>query len=193
MSIRPRRFSDDELMDLLRSGKSLTEAADALGVNVSSVSRRKARIEEAVAKDVTLISGGRVVDSVVSHLARVAALSDRTQELLDLVDVVVKSETEQTEEYRSAKARLNRLVGYKNNLSRFYVELQAELRQQVRFYFEVAQTITHMKKIQKYQEAVFESIREADPATAQRILNKLAETEMIFSTLSLGDQTREVM
>ncbi|WP_028573195.1 hypothetical protein [Desulfonatronum lacustre] len=43
MAIRARRFSDDELMDLLRSGKPLTEAADIFGVNCcSSVSLRKA-------------------------------------------------------------------------------------------------------------------------------------------------------
>lgn len=186
MAVRPRLFTDDELMDLLRSGKSMTEAAEILGVNVSSVSRRKARIDEAVAKNVTLISGGKVVDSVIGHLSRVAALSDRTQELLDLINVVVAADSEQTPEYRAAINRLHRLVGYKNNLSRFYVELQSELRKQVQFYFDVANAITNMKKIQHYQEAVFEAIREADPETANRIMNKLTEIEMLFAATDMG-------
>lgn len=186
MAIRPRRFSDEELMALLRSGKSMTEAAEILGVNVSSVSRRKSRIDEAVAKDISLLSAGKIVDGIVGHLGRVADLSDKTQELLDLITSIVNAPNEYTDEYREARRRLNRIVGDKVALSRFYVELQAELRQQVRFYFEVAQSITNMKKIQHYQEVVFEAIREADPETAQKIINKLAEVEMVYGALSFG-------
>lgn len=186
MTVRPRRFSDEELMELLRSGKSMTEAAEVLGVNVSSVSRRKSRIDEAVAKDVSLFSASKIVDSIVGHLGRVAALSDKTQELLDLITFVVNAESEFTDEYREVRRRLNRVVGDKVALSRFYVELQAELRQQVRFYFDVATSITNMKKVQHYQEVVFEAIREADPETAQRIINKLAEVEMVYGALAFG-------
>lgn len=185
------RFTDEQLMDLLEQGKTQRECAAILGVAEETISRRKKKISERIAKDVSLFSAGRLLDKQILRMETLFALSSQTQDLLEMINVILRSEDEYGEEYRTAERRLRRLVGSGRKgqqLSKFLIELQSELRRQLESYFVMQEKVYNLKRIKEFQDEVMEAIKEADPDVARRITHKLIEVQQVRQALEPGEK-----
>lgn len=176
-----RKFSDEDLMDLLRQGKNQSECARILGVRDSAVSRRLSRINMAVSKDIGLFSARRIVDRHLSTSDQTEAMQRQIRDLLEMINVVVHGE--HLPEYWSCRQKLARLVTGKGNLATLLSSLQSELRKLLEFDFSIKRELYSLKQVKDFQETVLEAIAEADPDTAERVRRKLVEINAVHSVL----------
>lgn len=185
-----RKFTDEELMDLIRQGKTQSECAQILGVNESSISKRRKRINFAVSRDIGLFSARRIVDTHLSTTDQTDALKRQIRDLLEQVNIVVHGE--HLPEFWQAKQKLARLVSGKGNLASLLASLQSELRKLLEFDFNIQREMYSLKQVQEFQQAVLEAIRDADPSTADRVRRKLVEVNAVHSVLDFEQPRNEL-
>lgn len=186
-----KRYTDEKLMDLLSEGKSQRECAQILGVNESSISRRKKKIEQRTTQHVALLSAGRILEKRVLGLDTLRSLAARTQSLINIIDVFQSTEDKYSEEYRSVNQQLRRLVPAGQHVGKFLLELQVELRKQLQFYWDMEKDMVNLRRVKAFQDAVMEELRRAEPEVAERLRNKLLEAQSAWEALDKGGQSME--
>ncbi len=184
-----RKFSDEELMDLIRQGKNQAECARILGVGEPAISKRLRRINVAVSKDIGLFSANRIVRTHMSTTVQTEAMQHQVRELLELINVVVNGE--HLPEYWTAKQKISRLVSGKGSPASLLTALLAELRKLLEFDFNIQRELYSLKQVQNFQEVILEEIEKTDPETARRIKARLVEVHAVRSVLEYDDRASE--
>ena len=180
--------NDEDPARRLREGKTQRECAHHFGVHEGTISKRVKRLDIAVNRNVALFSAGRIVSQHMDYLQQLAAVSEQTRSLLeDVQTALYGAEHEQVQ----ARTRLRSLVGHKGNISNFLVALQAELRKQLEFYFNVQKELYNIKKVKEFQDVVLERIRAVDPEVAQTIVRELTDLQATRSSLDFEGGTHE--
>lgn len=179
------RFTDEELAEQLRQGKSQKECADLYGVSESYVSKRKKRMQAGVSKDLSLFSAPRVIDQHVSYMDQLHGLSKQAREILDMIYTILQAE-QFSPEYQVVYSKLVRLVGSKGSFGSLLIGMQAELRKQIEYFTNLQKDLYNLKQIKAFQDVVMEEIRKTDPEVAQRIVKRLVEINAVRSSLDMG-------
>lgn len=133
---------------------SKPKAAAEVGVSWGAASRFFAALPAAAAPVITTTPAVAVTAGVSLWETR-AALDANYARLQRLVEVAQGATT--TQEIRT------------------YVAVLAEIREHVTTGVKLMQTLIDVNEVRAFQEAVLEAIGEADPATRERIVNRLKE------------------
>lgn len=179
------RFTDEELAERLRQGKSQKECADLYGVSESYVSKRKKKMQAAVSKDLSLFSATKVIDQHVSYMDQLHGLSKQAREILDMIHTILQVD-QSSPEYRAVYSKLIRLVGSKGSFGSLLIGMQAELRKQIEYFTNLQKDLYNLKQIKAFQDVVLEEIQKTDQEVAQRIVKRLVEINAVRSSLDMG-------
>ena len=187
-----RKFEDEELMDLLRQGKTQSECARILGVGEAAISKRKKRIDMAVSRDIGLFSARRIVENHISIHDINEGIKRQAAQVLELINTVMNGE-HLGQDYWVAKQKVARLIPSKGGIGNLMTAQQAELRKVAEFELNIQEKIYNVKKVEEFQRVVLETIEELDPDTAYRIKSKLVELNAVRDILDYDGRSREAL
>ena len=179
------RLSDPTTVRLLHAAMGLETETGEIQDQLKKHIFYGKKLDLAVSSNVTHFSAGRVVDQHLDWMSQLQGLGKQTRELLDLINQVTHADDQA---YYEAKSKLSRLTGHKGSATTLLVGLQAELRKQLEFYFNVQEKLFNLKQVKEFQKIVLETIREQDPETARKIAKRLVEVQAAYSSIDLFDQ-----
>lgn len=81
-------FKLDELLALIKEGKSQREAAAILGVSESAVSKRLKKVQVAVNRNVALFAAPKVLDAQLSTAEQLWAIGKQNRDILEMLNHV---------------------------------------------------------------------------------------------------------
>lgn len=187
-----RKFEDEELMDLLRQGKTQSECARILGVGEAAISKRKKRIDMAVSRDIGLFSARRIVENYISIHDINEGIKRQAAQVLELINTVMNGEHLGLD-YWNAKQKLARLIPAKGGIGNLMTAQQAELLKVAKFELDIQEKLCNVKKVEEFQRVVLETIEEMDDETAYRIKSKLVELNAVRDVLDYDGRSREAL
>lgn len=187
-----RKFEDEELMDLLRQGKTQSECARILGVGEAAISKRKKRIDMAVSRDIGLFSARRIVENHISINDINEGIKRQAAQVLEMINTVMNGE-HLGQDYWLAKQRLARLIPAKGGIGNLMTAQQSELRKVAEFELNIQDKMFNIRKVEEFQRVVLETIEEADPEVARRIKLKLVEMNAVRDVLDYDGRSREAL
>ncbi len=79
------RIDDEQLLQLIRGGNTVSETARMLGVSQPAVSRRLKRLKIAINRNVAIRSADKIVDREINALDQLQKINRDANELLDLL------------------------------------------------------------------------------------------------------------
>lgn len=187
-----RKFEDEELMDLLRQGKTQSECARILGVGEAAISKRKKRIDMAVSRDIGLFSARRIVANHISINDINEGIKRQAAQVLELINTVMNGE-HLGMEYWSAKQKLARLIPSKGGIGNLMTAQQSELRKVAEFELNIQEKLYNVKKVEEFQRVVLETIEELDEDAAFKIKTRLVELNAVRDVLDYDGRSREAL
>ena len=101
-------IDDKQLIQLIRDGDTVSEAARKLGVGKAAVSKRLKRLNIAISRNVTIRAAHKIVDREINALDQLQKINRDANELLDLLMRWNRGEDDgssDTRKLRSAKSR----------------------------------------------------------------------------------------
>lgn len=171
----------NKLFALLKQGKSQKECAQIMGVSEGTISKHVNKTKTAINRDIALFSAGDILDMQIDYLRDLVLLQRQTKDLLDMIYSLLNEEDEQ--KYWEARGKLQRLIGSKGNLQSLMIALNAELRKQLQFGFDIDRVANDLEKIKKVQQVILETIQKTDMDTARKIVSELARLKIVRSSL----------
>ena len=187
-----RKFEDEELMDLLRQGKTQSECARILGVGEAAISKRKKRIDMAVSRDIGLFSARRIVKSHLTIEDLIVGIERQATQVLELMNTVMNGD-HLGKEYWDAKQKLARLIPSKGGIGNLMTAQQAELRKALEFRVSIQEKLYNIKKVEHFQNAVLEKINSLNPDAAHEIKLALIEMNAVRDVLDYDARSRETL
>lgn len=190
------KFDRAQLSQLLQAGKSQREIAQILGVSESAVSRAKKELKNSVTKVATMEAAHTVVERELDIAGQLFGVNENAQELLSLCmawargdDVAIQVMESQVRKVRVGRGEDTEEVSeYKFKDPReIALKAMAEIRQQLRFQFEIYESLYDMKEVQKFQSVVVEVIREVDKETADKIVRSLKKEHALRAAVKVTD------
>ncbi len=187
-----RKFEDEELMDLLRQGKTQSDCARILGVGEAAISKRKKKIDMAVSRDIGLFSARRIVENHISINDINEGIKRQAAQVLEMINTVMNGE-HLGQDYWLAKQRLARLIPAKGGIGNLMTAQQSELRKVAEFELNIQDKMFNIRKVEEFQRVVLETIEDADPEVARRIKLKLVEMNAVRDVLDYDGRSREAL
>ncbi len=181
------KVDTERLFQLLKLGKSQKECAQILGVSEGTISKHVSKTRTAVNREIALFSAGNVLDMQINYLRDLIMLQRQTKDLLDMIYSILNEEDDN--KYWAARSKLQRLIGSKGNLQSLMIALNAELRKQLQFSFDIDKVANDLEKIKQVQQVILETIQKTDLETAKKIVAELARLKIIKSTLDFEIET----
>lgn len=189
------KFTTEELLALLAEGKTQAQCAKELGVSEGAVSKRRKRLNQAVARKTAVSEAGRAVigQQVITLDAihgQVSAIAGQARGFLELVNAAMADDgpmvsNEERSRVFAARAKLAKLAGAKG-VGGFLSSQMDQLRKALEFIFNMHKEIHNIKKVEEFQRVVLEEIKAIDPDVAQRIAARLIELDAVRSATDLG-------
>jgi len=186
-----RKFEDEELLDLLRQGKTQSECARILGVGEAAISKRRKRMDVAMSKDIGLFSAGRLVERSMNINEINEGIKRQAAQVLELINVVINGEHLPT--YWQARQKLARLIPSKGGVGNLMTAQQAELRKVAEFELNIQEKIFNIRKVEEFQRVVLETIEEIDPDVSRAIKRKLVEINAVRDVLDFDGHARQTL
>lgn len=187
-----RKFEDEELMDLLRQGKTQSECARIFGVGEAAISKRKKRIDMAVSRDIGLFSARRIVENHISINDINEGIKRQAVQVLELINTVMNGE-HLGMDYWTAKQKVARLIPSKGGIGNLMTAQQSELRKVAEFELNIQEKLYSVKKVEEFQRVVLEKIEELHPDTAYQIKVALVELNAVRDVLDYNGRSREAL
>ena len=192
------------LIQLRRQGKTHKACAEEFGVSESAIKKTLAKIS----KQNLLIPtkkdsiGDFNIDSmsqlqeinttIVDNLRYCNLLILREDSKLKEFDVLEKTMSENPPEsgvYKEAKEKLDKLWGanLKNILSiqMNTINVSAEIRKQIELQLKIAESLYNIQVMQEFQAEIIQTLKEADPVIAARVIHKLKERRTLRGLMRL--------
>ena len=186
-------IDDNQLLQLIRNGDTVTEAARKLGVGLAAVSKRLKRLNVAISRNVTIRTAHKIVDREINALDQLQKINRDANELLDLLmrwnrgeddalqilesqvrKIKVRGQEEEVAEYRFKDPR------------ELALKAMQEIRGQLKLQLEIFQALFDMQAVKQFQTEVLEAIGSVSTEVRDAIIRRLAEENAIRSTLDLN-------
>ena len=177
------------LARLLREGKSQRKCGEVFGVSESAISRARKDLGIAVAKVTVLEEGARVAQEGLDVMSQLARINERALTLLDEVSGEQKVVERLLAGVEAAflcgddlakRREVIRKVVQKVSKDRFLaLKAMQEIRGQLKFQFEILESIYSLQGIETFQKTVIELLGEVSPEMRMTFLRKLQEKNAI--------------
>lgn len=152
----------ERILDLYRQGKSRSEIASAVGINIGRVNRFISNLGQAAAPIITTKT--EIVERAGAGLWDTkAALDDNYERALNLLTKLETGVQEVNGQFVTSTPIATQVAAIK------------EVREHIKTSLTLLKLMVDVDEVRKFQQAVLDAIGEADDATKQRILAKLQE------------------
>ena len=187
------RIDNDKLLQLIRNGDTVSEAARKLGVNKATVSVRLKDLKVAINRNVTIRAANKIVDREINALDQLQKINRDANELLDLLmrwnrgedaalqvlesqvrKIKVRGQEEEITEYRFKDPR------------ELALKAMQEIRGQLKLQLEIFQALFDMQAVKQFQAEVLEVIASVSTQARDEIIRRLTERNALRSTLDLN-------
>ena len=164
---RPK-IDPTELRRLVESGMTQADAARRFGVSEPAICQRLKKVRALGTRVVALEHAGQVVDEKLNASAR-----------LERIQQVIDGELAWAVEH-ARREGADRVV-----LQDVILKLAGEVRQQLALQLSISRALVDLRVLKEFQETVIGVIRDEDPATARRIVERLKERRALRPSAEL--------
>ena len=187
------RIDNNQLLQLIRNGDTVSEAARKLGVNKATVSVRLKELNVAINRNVTIRAAHKIVDREINALDQLQKINRDANELLDLLmrwnrgddaalqvlesqvrKIKVRGQIEEVAEYRFKDPR------------ELALKAMQEIRGQLKLQLEIFQALFDMQAVKQFQAEVLEVIGSVSTEARDEIIRRLTERNALRSALDLN-------
>lgn len=192
------------MVEKLEQGKSLTLIAQELGVSKGTVCKRRQRLRGAIATNATMHFAGEMVrqqinaneqllkisGSANTWLDRLESMRDRKQE--EIISSIGEEVMELVpgERGEAICARLKSLVLIEKDMVDQVLKFLAEIRQQLRFMFEVHEKMVDARDFKEFKDSFLAEIGLEKPEVRDRIIARLQKLQAMRSTVGWPEAGR---
>ncbi len=174
------KISDAKLIRGLKAGLSTKELAETLGVTQQAISYRVRKLGGAVVQDVAATnSAAEMLHRDLNLAQEMFKLMSGTRETLEMLEGIAKGDRP----VEDAEALLNNRVSVAKALH----DARQESRQQIALMFSIMQSITSLKEVKHLQDAILAEIKQENPETAKRIVQRISKMCSAYGVLTLGE------
>lgn len=202
--MQPRKFSDAELVEKLALGLSLTQAARELGVSKGTVCKRRQRLRGAVASNATMHFAGDMVRQQIDANEQLLKISASANTWLDRLENMRDRKQEQIigdiaaeilevlpgERGEAIIKKLGALVLIEKDMVDQVLKFLAEIRQQLRFMFEVHEKMVDAREFKEFKEAFLGVIGRVRPEVRDEVIGELQKFQAMRSTVGWPEAGR---
>ncbi len=187
------RIDNNQLLQLIRNGDTVSEAARKLGVNKATVSVRLKELNVAINRNVAIRAAHKIVDREINALDQLQKINRDANELLDLLmrwnrgedaalqllesqvrKIKVRGQIEEVAEYRFKDPR------------ELALKAMQEIRGQLKLQLEIFQALFDMQAVKQFQTEVLEVIASVSTEARDEIIRRLTERNALRSALDLN-------
>lgn len=202
--MRERKFSDQELSEKLLEGKSLTLIARELGVSKGTVCKRRQKLRGAIARTATMhYADGfvrqqidaneqllKISASANTWLDRLEGMRDRKQEeiISSISDEVLELLPDERGEH--IVSRLKSLVLIEKDMVDQVLKFLAEIRQQLRFMFEVHEKMVDAREFKEFKDAFMGVMGRVNPTARDELIAELQKFQAMRSSIGWPEAGR---
>jgi hypothetical protein len=188
-----RQFDDKQLLQLIRNGDTVTEAARKLGVGAGAVCNRLKRLNVAVSRNVTIRAAHKIVDREINALDQLQKINRDANEVLDLLMRWSRGE-EDALRILESQVRKTKVRGRGEEISEYRfkdprelaLKAMQEIRGQLKLQLEIFQALFDMRAVQQFQTEVLEVIGSVSTEARDEIIRRLTERNALRSALDLN-------
>jgi hypothetical protein len=187
------RIDNDKLLQLIRNGDTVSEAARKLGVNKATVSVRLKELNVAINRNVAIRAAHKVVDREINALDQLQKINRDANELLDLLMRWNRGEDAALQVLES-QVRKIKVRGQEEEISEYRfkdprelaLKAMQEIRGQLRLQLEIFQALFDMQAVRQFQAEVLEVIASVTTEARDEIIRRLTERNALRSTLDIN-------
>ncbi len=187
------RIDNDKLLQLIRNGDTVSEAARKLGVNKATVSVRLKDLKVAINRNVALRAANKIVDREINALDQLQKINRDANELLDLLMRWNRGEDAALQVLES-QVRKIKVRGQEEEISEYRfkdprelaLKAMQEIRGQLKLQLEIFQALFDMQAVKQFQAEVLEVIASVSTQARDEIIRRLTERNALRSTLDLN-------
>lgn len=162
----------EEINKLLAAGHTQREAAAALGISDAVVSRTLSWWREQNAKELALNpTTTQVLEREMNEIDNLVKMHAKIEGLVNHIIEYLNADNGRDE--WTKWGHIVKFCGDKKNVSKTLVEFLKEQRMQSEAHFNMRKEYASMQAVVQFQSVVLDEIKQADPATAQRIVARL--------------------
>lgn len=162
----------EEINKLLAAGHTQREAAAALGISDAVVSRTLSWWREQNAKELALNpTATQVLEREMNEIDNLVKMHAKIEGLVNHIIEYLNADNGRDE--WTKWGHIVKFCGDKKNVSKTLVEFLKEQRMQSEAHFNMRKEYASMQAVVQFQSVVLDEIKQADPATAQRIVARL--------------------
>ncbi|MGO9020188.1 MAG: hypothetical protein ACLQVJ_17765 [Syntrophobacteraceae bacterium] len=184
------RTDDEQFLQLIRDGNTVSEMARKMGVGNSAVSKRLRRLNVSINRNVTIRSADKIVDREINALDQLQKINRDTNEVLDLLmrwnrgeDAALQALASQARKIR-AGGRKEVITEYRFKDPReLALKSMKEIRGQLKLQLEIFQALFDMKAVQQFQAEVLEVIGSVSTEARDEIIRRLTEKNALRSAI----------
>ena len=188
-----RQFDDKQLLQLIRNGDTVTEAARKLGVGAGAVCNRLKRLNVAINRNVTIRAAHEIVDREINALDQLQKINRDANEVLDLLMRWSRGEDDALQILES-QVRKIKVRGREEEISEYRfkdprelaLKAMQEIRGQLKLQLEIFQALFDMRAVQQFQTEVLEVIGSVSAEARDEIIRRLTERNALRSALDLN-------
>jgi hypothetical protein len=162
------KIDPDELISLIASGMTQSEAARHFGVSNAAISLRAKQLRLSTSRVIALERAAAVVDQKLSAADRLAEIQRVMRDQLAWAE----------DQARQPGADRSALVDV-------IIRVAAEMRNQLRLEHDISRTLIDLKVVREFQRTVFEAIAEESPDTARRIVDRLKRQQALRQSVEI--------
>lgn len=201
---RDRKFSDQTLSEKLLEGKSLTQIAAELGVSKGQVCKRRQKLRGAIARSATMHHADEMVAQQIdaneqllkisrsanTWLDRLEGMRDRKQEeIIDGISEEIMQFLPGVQGERIVE-RLRSLVLIEKDMVDQVLKFLAEIRQQLRFMFEVHEKMVDARDFKEFKDAFMAVMGRVNPAAREEMIAELQKFQAMRSSIGWPEAGR---
>lgn len=167
-----REARAQELLRLMAAGHTQRDAAASLGMSESVASRTLRWWREQNARDLALNpSTTQVLEREMNEIDNLIRMHAKIESLVNRIVEYLEAD-EGIDEWTKWR-NVVKFCGDKKNVSKTLIEFLKEQRMQSEAHFNMRKEYASMQAVVQFQSVVLDEIKQADPATAQRIVARL--------------------
>ncbi len=187
------RIDNNQLLQLIRNGDTVSEAARKLGVNKATVSVRLKELNVAINRNVTIRAAHKIVDREINALDQLQKINRDANELLDLLMRWNRGEDAALQVLES-QVRKIKVRGQEEEITEFKfkdprelaLKAMKEIRGQLKLQLEIFQALFDMQAVKQFQTEVLEVIGSVSTEARDEIIRRLTERNALRSALDLN-------
>jgi hypothetical protein len=185
------RTDDEQFLQLIRDGNTVSEMARKMGIGNSAVSKRLRRLNVATNRNIAIRSADKIVDREINALDQLQKINCDANEVLDLLmrwnrgeDVALQALASQARKIR-AGGEEEEITEYKLKDPReLALKSMKEIRGQLKLQLEIFQALFDTKAVQQFQAEGLEVIGSVSTEARDEIIRQLTEKNALRSAIS---------